>query len=270
MRLSIATALCACVVLLAPAAAPVAESAAASRGLLLVAVDTTAAPYGFVGSDGESVRGLDADLAGALAAVLGYRLRLVAADPGEILPGLASGRYDLGMSLVDTSAHERSADLLGYLSTGTSFVVDAAGGPAIRRTADLCGRSVAVARGTAQAAAAAAQSAACSASGRRAVGVSAVADPAAAVADGRVQVALLDPAVAGYAVKRSRGRLRLTASAPGSSVRAIGIAKDFGRADEFRGALATLMDEGTYDTILARWGAQAAGVASARLNAARR
>jgi polar amino acid transport system substrate-binding protein len=71
-------------------------------------------------------------------------------------------------------------------------------------------------------------------------------------------------------VKRSRGRLRLTASAPGSSVRAIGIAKDFGRADEFRGALATLMDEGTYDTILARWGAQAAGVASARLNAARR
>ena len=110
--------------------------------------------------------GLDADLAQALAAVLGYRLRVVEASPDAILPGLASGRYDLGMSLADTRASERDADLLGYLSTGTSFVVRASGGPAIRKLADLCGRSVAVVRGTAQAASATAQSAACKSAGR--------------------------------------------------------------------------------------------------------
>src|SRR5262245_40010992 len=96
--------LCASVALFAAAAVPTAGSAPRSRGLVVVAVDTTGAPYAFLGSDGETVLGLDVDIAHALGAVLGYRLRIVQASPGEILSGLASGRYDIGMSPADTAA----------------------------------------------------------------------------------------------------------------------------------------------------------------------
>ena len=94
--------------------------------------------------------------------------------------------------------------------------------------------------------------------------------PEAAVAGGRAQVALADSAVAGYAVKQSRGRLELSGSTAAKGVRAIAIARDSGMAKEFRDALATLMDEGTYETILAGWGAQNGAVGASRLNAARR
>ena len=70
-------------------------------------------------------------------------------------------------------------------------------------------------------------------------------------------------------MKQSRGRLELTGSTSAKGVRAIAIARDSGMAKEFRDALATLMDEGTYETILAGWGAQNGAIGASRLNAAR-
>jgi ABC-type amino acid transport substrate-binding protein len=90
----------ACAALLAGPAA----SAAASRGTIVVATDGAKRPYAFTGTDGHTIRGLDADLARAIGNALGYRTVVVAAAPGTIVPGLASGEYDLGMSLAGTAA----------------------------------------------------------------------------------------------------------------------------------------------------------------------
>ena len=70
-------------------------------------------------------------------------------------------------------------------------------------------------------------------------------------------------------MKQSRGRLELTGSTSAKGLRSLAIAADSGMAKEFRDALATLMDEGTYETILAGWGAQSGAVGASRLNAAR-
>ena len=84
---------CICIVLFAGSAAPVADPAvsvpasAGAVGTLVVAVDAAGAPYAFVDSDGQTVQGLDADLAHALANVLGFRLRIVEVRPAEIVPG---------------------------------------------------------------------------------------------------------------------------------------------------------------------------------------
>jgi polar amino acid transport system substrate-binding protein len=98
------------------AALLLAAPAGASRGTIVVATDATNAPFAFTAADGGMVRGVDADLARAIANVLGYRVRIVAASPGAIVPGLGSGEYDLGMSLADTPARERVVDVVTYAS----------------------------------------------------------------------------------------------------------------------------------------------------------
>jgi ABC-type amino acid transport substrate-binding protein len=82
--------------------------AGASRGTLVVVS----------GAAGASARGADVDLARAMANVLGYRVSLVGAAPSAIVPGLASGEYDLGMSVVDTAARERSVDVVTLRPVG--------------------------------------------------------------------------------------------------------------------------------------------------------
>jgi ABC-type amino acid transport substrate-binding protein len=84
-------------------AALLSGTAAASRGTIVVATDGAKKPYAFLDADGHTVRGLDADLARAVANELGYRVRIEIAPPGTIGSGIGSGDYDLGMSLTGSS-----------------------------------------------------------------------------------------------------------------------------------------------------------------------
>lgn len=109
---------------------------------------------------------MDADLGKALAGVMGLRANVVRATFDAIIPGLASGKYDLGMSsFTDTKEREQTVDFVTYFIAGTSFFVKAQGGPTINTLADLCGHKVAAASGTTQATDATAQSKKCKAAG---------------------------------------------------------------------------------------------------------
>ena len=106
-----------------------------AKGTLVVAADATYAPNEFIGSDGSTVMGMDADLAKALAGVLGLKVNVVNASFDTIIPGLASGKYDLGMSsFTDTKAREKVVDFVTYFSAGTAFYVKAAVGPRSTRS----------------------------------------------------------------------------------------------------------------------------------------
>src|SRR5262249_47424644 len=86
-----------------------------SKGSLTVAADATYAPNEFIGSDGHTVVGMDADLAKALGQVMGLKVNMVNATFDTIIPGLASGKYDLGMSsFTDTKAREKTVDFVTY------------------------------------------------------------------------------------------------------------------------------------------------------------
>jgi polar amino acid transport system substrate-binding protein len=79
-----------------------------SKGTLTVAADATYAPNEFVGSNGHTVVGMDPDLAGVLVKVMGLKDKVVNATFDTIIPGLSSGKYDLGMSsFTDTKARRR-------------------------------------------------------------------------------------------------------------------------------------------------------------------
>jgi polar amino acid transport system substrate-binding protein len=247
-------------------------SAIKSKGTLTVAADATYAPNEFIGSNGKSVEGMDPDLAKALAAVMGLKVKVVNASFDGIIPGLASGKYDLGMSsFTDTKERQKTVDFVTYFSAGTSFYVKAQGGPTINTLADLCGHSVGVERGTTQAADATAQNSKCKTAGKSGVKVSVFPDQNAAnlaISSGRAQVGMADSPVAAYIVKQSNGQFKLTGSSYNTAPYGIAIPKGNGMTKPILGALKVLMSNGQYKAILSKWNIASGAIKNPTINGA--
>jgi polar amino acid transport system substrate-binding protein len=247
-------------------------SAIKSKGTLTVAADATYAPNEFIGSNGKAVVGMDADLAAALAQVMGLKARVVNATFDSIIPGLAAHKYTLGMSsFTDTKEREKVVDFVTYFSAGTSFYVKASGGPTVNGLADLCGKTVAVEKGTTQADDATAQSKKCTAAGKPGVKVLVFPDQNGAnlaLSSGRGQVGMADSPVAAYQVKQSNGQFKLTGQSYGTAPYGIAIAKDTGMTKPVLAAVKAVMADGRYKAILTKWGIQAGAISDPAINAA--
>ena len=243
-----------------------------SKGTLTVATDPTYAPNEFVGTDGTSIEGMDPDLGAALAAVMGLKFNFVSASFDAIIPGLSSGKYNLGIaSFTDTKEREQVVDFVTYFSAGTSFYVKAQGGPTINTLADLCGHTVAAERGTTQAADATAQSAKCKNAGKAGVTVRVFPDQNAAtlaLASGRADVGMADKPVAGYTAKASNGRFKVVGPGYGPFPYGIAIPKDNGMVKPVLDALKVLIANGQYTAILTKWGIQEGAIDTPVVNGA--
>jgi polar amino acid transport system substrate-binding protein len=253
-------------------AAALVPAAIKSKGTLIVAADATYPPNESIASDGHTVEGMDADLAKALAGALGLKVKVVNATFDSIIPGLASGKYDLGMSsFTDTKEREKTVDFVTYFTAGTSFYVKAQGGPAINGLADLCGEQVAVEKGTTQAADVAAQSKKCTAAGKPAVNLLVFPDQNGAnlaISSGRAEVGMADSPVAAYQVERSNGQFKLVGDAYGTAPYGIAIPKGNGMAKPIQAGLEALIADGGYESILKRWGVQQGAISTPKINGA--
>jgi polar amino acid transport system substrate-binding protein len=240
-----------------------------SKGTLRVAADASYAPNEFIGNDGKTVEGMDADLAKALAATMGLKAVIQNATFDSIIPGLASGKYDLGMSsFTDTKEREKTVDFVTYFSAGTSFYVKAQGGPAVGGLADLCGKTVAVEKGTTQQTDAEAQSKKC---GGNAVKVLTFPDQNGAnlaLSSGRAQVGMADSPVADYQVKQSDGQFKLVGKPYGTAPYGIAIPKGNGMAPVVKSALEKLIADGKYLAILKQWGIESGAITTPAINGA--
>jgi polar amino acid transport system substrate-binding protein len=257
-----------------PASSIAAEVPAAvkSKGTLTVAADATYAPNEFIAADGHTVIGWDADLAKALGQVLGLKINMVNATFDTIIPGLASGKYDLGMSsFTDTKARQKTVDFVDYYEAGTSFFVNSNGGPNITSLSDLCGHKVSVEKGTTEQTDAQAQAAKCKSEGKPTVTVEIFNDQNAAnlaLSSGRADVAMADSPPAEYQVKLSKGVFKLSGPAYGTAPYGIAIPKNNGMATPILDALKQLMANGTYMKILKNWGVQVGAISTPAINGA--
>jgi polar amino acid transport system substrate-binding protein len=242
------------------------------KGMLIVAADASYAPNEFIASDGHTVVGMDPDLAHALGAVLGLKMNVVNANFSGIIPGLASGKYGLGMSsFTDTLARQKIVDFVTYFSAGTSFFVKTQGGPAIETLANLCGHTVAVESGTTEQADATAQAAKCAKTGKPKETVSAFPDQSSAnlaLSSGRAQVGMADSPVAAYQVKQSKGEFKLVGKAYGTAPYGIAVPKGSGMAPPILAALKVLMADGKYLAILKSWGIASGAISDPKINGA--
>jgi polar amino acid transport system substrate-binding protein len=244
-----------------------------SKGSLTVAADATYAPNEFIGSDGHTVVGMDADLANALGQVMGLRVKVVNATFDTIIPGIVSGKYDLGVSsFTDTKARQQTVNFVTYFVAGTSFYVKASGGPVITSLADLCGHKVAMEKGTTQQADATAQNTKCKAAGKPAVSLQIFNDQNAvnlALSSGRADVAMADSPVAAYQEKQSNGTFKLSGQPYGTAPYGIAMAKNSGLDKPVLAALKVLIANGTYTKILDKWGVQAGAITNPVINGAK-
>ncbi len=229
-----------------------------SKGTLTVAADASYAPDEFFAPDGHTVIGMDADLSKALAAVMGLKANVVNATFDTIIPGLASGKYDMGASsFTDTKEREKTVNFVDYFSAGTSFFTKASGGASITGLADLCGKSVSVESGTTEETDAKGQSAKCKSGGKPPVNVLVFPTQSAAnlaLSSGRAQISMADSPVADYQVKQSNGLFKLVGDTYGTAPYGLALPKSANSAPAVLAALKVLESNGTYKSILTKWG----------------
>jgi polar amino acid transport system substrate-binding protein len=248
-------------------------AATKSRGTLIVASDAHYPPDEFIGSDGRTVVGMDPDLAKALAAVMGLKVKVVNASLSTIIPGLAAGRYDLGMSsITDTRQREKTVDFVTYFKAGTTFYTNATGGLAIQHgLADLCGHRVAVGRGTTEESDVTAQSGKCKATGKAGIKIFVYRNQTVAsdaVARGQAQVGMADLPVAAYLTVKSNRQYMLTGTPYNVAPYGIALPKGNGMAKPVRDALKVLIASGKYKAILTRWYVNSGAIRKPQINAA--
>jgi polar amino acid transport system substrate-binding protein len=247
-------------------------AAIASKGTLQVAADASYAPDEFFASDGTTVVGMDADLAVAIGKVLGLKVQVTNVTFANIIPGLASGKYDLGMSsFTDTKDREKTVDFVTYFTAGTSFFVKASGGPDVQTLNDLCGHKVSVEAGTTELTDAQTQSTACTAAGKAAIDVQSYPDQSSAnlaLSSGRAEVGMADSPVAGYQVQQSNGQFKLVGQSYGNAPYGIAIPKGNGMAAPVLAAVKDLMASGAYAAILKRWNVDAGAITNPQINGA--
>jgi len=252
-----------------PAVVKLVPAAIKSKGTLTVAADATYAPNEFIGPDGHTVVGMDADLSHALASVMGLKANVVNATFDTIIPGLAAGKYDMGASsFTDTKAREKVVDFVDYFSAGTSFFTKSSGGVSVTGLADLCGKSVSVESGTTQEADAKGQSVKCKAAGKPAVNVLVFPTQTAAnlaLSSGRVQLSMADSPVADYQVKQSNGTFKLVGQSYGTAPYGLALPKSANTAPAVLAALKVLESDGTYMSILSKWGIQGGAIPASEM-----
>jgi polar amino acid transport system substrate-binding protein len=247
-------------------------SAIASKGTFVIAADASYAPNEFFDADGKTVIGMDADLSKALAEVMGLKPDVVNATFDSILPGLTSGKYDLGASsFTDTKEREKTVDFVTYFSAGTSFFVKASGGPAINTLDDLCGHHVAVEKGTTQQDDSTAQDTKCKAAGKPGVDTQIFPDQSGAnlaLSSGRADVSMSDSPVAAYQVKQSGGQFKLSGQPYGTAPYGLAMNKGNGLSKPVLDALKELMSDGIYKRILDKWGIADGAISNPQVNGA--
>jgi polar amino acid transport system substrate-binding protein len=235
-------------------------AAVKSKGTLTVAADASYAPDEFFAPDGHTVIGMDADLSKALAAAMGLKANVVNATFDSIIPGLAAGKFDMGASsFSDTKEREKTVDFVDYASVGESFYTKAQGGTSIGSIADICGKSVAVEKATTEQMDAQTQSGKCKSAGKPAVNLLVFPDQNGAnlaVASGRAQLGFADTPVASYQVKKTGGQFKLVGAAYATGPYGLAIPKQSGLAPAVLAAMKALVHDGTYSSILSKWGLQ--------------
>jgi len=255
-----------------PAAVKLVPAAIKAKGTLTVAADASYAPNEFFASDGHTVIGMDADLSAALAAAMGLKANVVNQTFDSIIPGLASGKYDMGASsFTDTKEREKTVNFVDYFEAGTSFYTKSSGGTAVTGLSDLCGKTVSVEKGTTEQTDATGQSSKCKKAGKAAVNVLAFPDQNGAnlaLSSGRAQVGMADSPVAAYQVKKSNGQFKLVGQTYGTAPYGLAIPKSSKLDAAVLVALQSLIKSGSYTKILAKWGVESGAIKTPKINGA--
>ena len=209
-----------------------------------------------------------------LAKKLGLKAQFETAPFDAIIPGVQSGKYEVGVSSFTINDERKTqVNMVSYYSAGTQWLTKK-GNPAAVKPDAACGKKIAVQKDTVQSDDATARSKKCTDAGSAAITVDpypgqdqAQSDATAAVVSGKDDALLADSPVCAYAAKQSNGQLELLGDIYESAPYGYAIKKDqTAFAEAIRDALKALIADGSYAKALEKWGVQAGAISSPALN----
>ena len=242
----------------------------ASDGVITVGSDTTYPPAEFIGEDGSTIVGFDVDLFGLVAQKLGLEAKFETSPFDSLIAGVGSGKYEAGVSSFTINPErEAQATMVSYYSAGTQWATKKAN-PAKVDPDNACGMNIAVQKATVQVDDITARSEKCTAAGKEPITIDqydAQSDATAAIVSGKDDAGLADSPVMAYAVKQTNGQLELLGDIYDSAPYGYVVAKD---QTEFAQAVAdavkALIDDGSYQKVLATWGVENGAIDNPTVN----
>jgi polar amino acid transport system substrate-binding protein len=232
-------------------------------------------PFENYAPDGKTLVGFEVDLANALQKQLGVKFQWNNASFDSLFASLKSDRYDIVYGATnDTAEREQSFNFVDYLQASQGFVVLKGNPQHITTTIDLCGKSVAAVTGGVQPEwLRGAGTDACKKAGKAAINTLTFADASGeqlAVRGGKAAALLENYPTAVTFAQESNGVLELV---PNVQV----LKTYFGmvipkNSSKLQGALQkgwqTIMDNGEYAKVLAKWNLSGVALKTAYINGA--
>ncbi|MFI6230748.1 ABC transporter substrate-binding protein [Micromonospora echinospora] len=237
-------------------------------GVIKVGTDSTYAPAEYLDTDGKTVIGFDIDLFNAVAQKLGLKAEYESAPFDSILPAVSSGKYEIGVSSFTINADRvKSVHMVSYYSAGTQWLAKAGASVDIE---NACGKKVAVQTGAVQVDDLNARSKKCTDAGKPAITIDQYqgqSDATAAVVSGKNDAMLADSPAVAYAVKQSNGQLQLVGDIYESAPYGYAVNKEQQAfAEVLKEAVQAVIDDGTYEAALKKWGVEGGGIKTSALN----
>ena len=240
-----------------------------SSGKVIVGVNVPYAPNEYVDDSGKVV-GFDVDLLDATLKVLGvsadYRQE---ANFDSIVPKVSSGTYDLGMSsFTDTKEREATDDFVDYLTFGEQWAAPI--GKTVEPT-NACGLTVSVQSGTTELDTLNSLSKKCTEAGKAKIKIKSFDsqdDATNALVLGTVDAMTADSPITAYAVSLNKDKIQLAGGLANTAQYGWAVAKGSALTDVLKQALQQIIDDGTYASVLQKWGLTSGAIKTATINGA--
>jgi len=241
----------------------------AASKTLIVGVALGSPPDDFRNDKNEIV-GWEPDILHGVAQVLGLKLDLRPITFDTLIPGLQAKRFDAAVGQLGiTTVREKVIDMVGTLLANEQFAALASSDIKVNSLEDICGLTVGTTRGSRELAFVEAYQPKCAAAGKKPINALAFNDgtsAAEALMSGRVDLFWLGSTAVSYFVNQSHGKTKVVGSYTDTSYIGVGLPKDSAMAKPLQAAIQHLIDDGTYQKIVSKWGLEKGAIKTAPLN----
>lgn len=241
-----------------------------SAGVVKVGSDLTYPPYEFLADGSDEPIGFDVDYANAVGEKLGVKFAFENSGFDGLIPAVEAGRYDVILSgMTDKAERQAKVDFVDYQTSGFSILVPAGNALGVAKIEDLCGKKVAMQKGTSQIDFVKGVSAKCPTP----IEISEFpTEPEAqlAIQSGRADAGVADtPPMAYFVTTTEAGKKFEMVKGEQYEAALLGMAvskKLPELRDAVQKATTEMMADGSYDKLLAKWGLEATKITEATVN----
>lgn len=226
------------------------------QGGFTVSINPDVEPIKFIDSEGE-ISGVNPDLLRAAGRVLDTEVKFQQGTFDGMVPGLEAKRFDAIGSVADFVERQTHIDFIDYLKNGTAIITASDFPEDTLELLDLCGLSIGYSRGTSQQGSLEKASKNCVEADKPEISVNGYGDAGAGILAVQSEAADAfwgDLPQMSYNVQQSPDSFKIVYEER-VSILGIGIHKDNSELrDALQAALLKLVEDGTYNELLASWG----------------